>query len=198
MMKVLRPCSAALWEVGLFQAFLTLNPPQDGRYTHLISGQTGLQEFPHIYRDYNSLNVNNLQSLKPLDLRKNSRVWGLQISGLFLLKVAESLCYLIWSEYVKTDVRRHKPSANQKRERVLSHGTPSHAHVFLLSRKIQTFHSLEKIKMAMRKRVRGTKTAAVYENLQLCLGSLRLARLGDWLLRGHVDSRHGNLFPMRL
>ena len=48
------------------------------------------------------------------------------------------------------------------------------------------------------KRVWSTKAAAVYENLQLCRGSLRRAGRRDWSRGGHVDSSNGNLFPTRL
>lgn len=47
----------------------------------------------------------------------------------------------------------------------------------------------------MRKLVLGTKPAAVYENLQLCRGSLRLARLGDWFLAVMWTAGMGTYFP---
>lgn len=39
------------------------------------------------------------------------------------------------------------------------------------------------------------KTTAVYENLQLCHGSLRLARLQDWLLWVMWTAGMGTYFP---
>lgn len=42
------------------------------------------------------------------------------------------------------------------------------------------------------------KTAPVYENLQLCRGSLRLGGLVDWSPAVMWTRRNGNLFPMRL
>lgn len=47
----------------------------------------------------------------------------------------------------------------------------------------------------MGKTSKAQKTAAVYENLQLCRGSLRLARRGDWSLAVMWTAGMGTYFP---
>lgn len=49
--------------------------------------------------------------------------------------------------------------------------------------------------MAMGKTSKAQKTAAVYENLQLCRGSLRLTRRGDWSLAVMWTAGMGTYFP---
>ena len=90
----------------------------------------------------------------------------------------------------------HPPPNQQNQQNQQNSPSPPTASRSLLAQQ-EPFRPLEEIKMAKGQNVPRTKTAAVYENLQLCLGSLRLARLPDWLLAVMWPSSNGNLFPMR-
>lgn len=60
---------------------------------------------------------------------------------------------------------------------------------------VSTFRASHKNKDGDERGVQSTKTAAVYENLQLCRGSLRLARRADWSLAVMWTAGMGTYFP---